>query len=238
MENLTHALYMAFAVMTFVIAFSVSLYLVNKMDTTAKSLVYTLDESNYYDTYSLKDIIKENDEEKNSKSRVVGIDTIIPTLYRYYKESFSVKILNKAGDILQYFDTTTEGDINSYSTSIDTGELDGEKKAERDRKKALATLYGEGKTANMFGAPWLANINNDAKSRVDMYINGTKGYINNSWVDYSSNNLNQYKNDKFKEIYTQYAYEGDTVQDENDDWVTLTGSKQVTTKIIIIYQQL
>lgn len=81
------------------------------------------------------------------------------------------------------------------------------------------------------------------------------GYINNTWVDYgrdcSHDNLvitekdgtlknkiylNNFKNRKFKEIYSQYAYEGDTITDESDELVTLTGSKQVSTKIVITYQ--
>jgi hypothetical protein len=88
----------------------------------------------------------------------------------------------------------------------------------------------------MYGAPWLGSINKDAKTRVDMYIYGGKGYINNVLVDYTSNNLMQYKNKYFKETYAQYAYEGDTITDENDELVTLTGSKQVSTKIVITYQ--
>ena len=105
MENLTHALYMAFAMAAFVIAFSVSLYLVNKLNTTTKSLVYNLDGS-YYDSFSLGQLIEDNEE--RNRSRIVGVDTIIPTLYRYYKESFAVKILDEDGNLLQYFDTIDE----------------------------------------------------------------------------------------------------------------------------------
>ena len=227
MENLTHALYMAFAAMTFVIAFSVSLYLVNKLNTTAKDVVYAVN-GEYYDSFALGDIISDN-EEKN-RSRIVGIDTIIPTLYRYYKESFAVKILGTDGTLLQIFDTTAEGDVNSAKV---TGE-----DSRTDRQKALLSLYDDsGKSCYMFGAPWLATINKDAKVRVDMYINGSKGYINNTFIDYSSNNLKNYKDRRFKETFTQYAYEGDTISDE-EGIVSLTGSKQISTKIIIIYQLL
>ena len=107
----------------------------------------------------------------------------------------------------------------------------------------------------MFGAPWLGSINKDAKTRIDMYISGSKGYINNTLVDYgrscsglaitstpengSKNDkiyLNNFKNRKFKEIFSQYAYEGDTVTDEFDELVSLTGTKQISTKIVITYQ--
>ena len=48
--------------------------------------------------------------------------------------------------------------------------------------------------------------------------------------------LNNFKNRKFKEIFSKYAYEGDTITDEMDELVTLTGSKKVSTKIVITYQ--
>lgn len=241
MENLTHAIYMAFAFLMFVIAFSVALFLVNGLNTTANTLVYTLD-GDYYDSFALGEIIENNNE--RNRSRIVGVDTIIPTLYRYYKENFAVKILDTDGTLLQYFDTTTEGNVNEAKATAEN--------LRTDEQKALLSLYdadNSGKAYSscyMFGAPWLANINKDAKTRIDMYVNGTKGYINNTLVDYLFEvgpqkklvSLNHYQDRQFKEIFTQYAYEGDTIKDENDELVTLTGSKQVSTKIIIIYQLL
>jgi len=227
MENLTHALYMAFAMAVFVIAFSLSLYLVNKLNATAKDIVYSI-EGSYYDSLSLNNLIEKN--EDRNRSRIVGIDTIIPTLYRYYKESFAVKILDADGTLLQYFDTTTEGDVNAAKATIT--------EQRTDKQKALLSLYDDsGKKCYMSGAPWLANINKDAKTRIDMYIRGGKGYINNTLVDFTSNNLKQYQTNQFKEIFTQYAYEGDTISDDSTgELVTLTGNKQISTKIIIIYQ--
>ena len=244
MENLTRALYMAVAMMLFVLAFSVTLYLVNKVNTTAKTLVYSI-EASYYDSLTLNELI-ENNEDRN-RSRIVGVDSIIPTLYRYYKESFAVKILDVDGKLLQYFDTTTEGDVNRAKMMIDNT-IDPSLSAEeiarlqkmKNKNEALLSLYdNSGNVCNMFGAPWLATINKDAKVRVDMYIYGKEGYINNTYVDYTSNNLMQYKDRQFKEVFTQYAYEGDTVSvGEGEELVTLTGSKQISTKIIITYQLL
>lgn len=237
MENLTHAIFMAFAFSTFVIAFSVSLFLINKLNSTAKTVMYSLDRP-YYDSFELGSVIEDNNEERN-RSRIVGIDTIIPTLYRYYKESFAVKILDEKGNLLQYFDTTTEGDVNSAKSYISSESETG--RLAENKRKALLSLYdNDTLTCYMFGAPWLGNITKDAKSRIDMYISGGKGFINDTLVDYSKegHNLKDYEKRKFREIFTQYAYEGDTITDENDELVTLTGSKQIATKIIIIYQLL
>lgn len=227
MENLSKALYLAFAMIIFVIAFSVSLFLVDKLNTTAKSIVYRLDYA-YYDSLSLDKLI-ENNEDRN-RSRIVGVDTIIPTLYRYYKESFAVEILDSSGNLLQYFDTTTEGDVNAAVATID----------KTNKQRAILKAYNQG-TAQMFGAPWLANIDRDAKTRVDMYISGKKGYINNVLVDYTGNNLKSHEGSKFKEIFTQYAYEGDTISSNPEDGgeiISLTGNKQIATKIIIIYKEI
>ena len=111
MENLSHAIYMAFAMLAFVVAFSVSLLLLSKLNSATNTIIYNLDGS-YFDSFSLGKLLQDNEKDKN-RSRIVGIDSIIPTLYRYYKESFAVKILDEDGNLLQYFDTTTEGDVNN-----------------------------------------------------------------------------------------------------------------------------
>ena len=54
----------------------------------------------------------------------------------------------------------------------------------------------------------------------------------------STLSLNYYKDRLFKETFAQYAYEGDTLTTEDDELETLTGSHQVSTKIIITYQLL
>ena len=235
MENLSHALYLAAAMLAFVVAFTAALILVNKLNSTASEIVYSLDGS-YYDSFSLRSLIEDN--EDRNRARIVGIDTIIPTLYRYYKESFAVKILDKDGNLLQYFDKTTEGDVNSAKNAAQNSATNT---AELNKRRALLALYdNQSLPCYMFGAPWLANVTRDAKTRVDMYIAGETGYINNVKIDYSSNNLLLYKGDKFKEIFTQYAYEGDTVTNPNDndeeEITAITGNKQIATKIIIIYQ--
>ena len=72
MENLTHAIYMAFAGLVLILAFSVSMYLVNKLNSTAKTVVNKLDDTSYYDTLSLTDWIGNNASNDYKVSRVVG----------------------------------------------------------------------------------------------------------------------------------------------------------------------
>lgn len=242
MENVTRALFMAFAMFVFIIALSYSMYMIRSLNSTSKTLMYRVDETNNYESIELKDLGSSDLNNDIRKARTVGIDTIIPTLYRYYKESYSVKILDEEGNLMQYFDTTTEGAVMTANSTLN----------KTNQQKALMSLYGTADSpGNLFGAPWMGNTNKDTKARLDMYISGTSGYINNTWVDYSAkyNNiensesegyiyLNYYKDRLFKETFSQYAYEGDTLTTEDDELETLTGSKQVSTKIVITYQLL
>ncbi len=248
MENVPRALYMAFAMFIFIVSLSYSMYMIRYLNTTSKTLMYRVDGTNRYESVELKDFDVSSVNNDIRKSRTVGIDTIIPTLYRYYKESYSVKILDEAGNLMQYFDTTTEGAVMTAMGTLENKRT--------PQQKALISLYGTADlSGNLFGAPWMGNTNKDTKARIDMYVSGEAGYINNTWVDYSLEYddivndskgkgldkyiyLNYYKDRLFKETFAQYAYEGDTLTTEDDELETLTGSHQVSTKIIITYQLL
>ena len=240
MENVTQALFMVFAMFVFVISLTYSMYMINALNYTAKTLMYNLDETNKYESMKLADLDDVNKDIK--KSRTVGIDTIIPTLYRYYKESYRVKILDEDGNLMQYFDTTNEGSVMTATNTLSSQRT--------SQQKALISLYGDStKPGYLFAAPWMGNTNKDTKARIDMYISGEAGYINNTFVNYSKEYsgikngeakkyiyLNYFKDRLFKETFVQYAYEGDTLTTEDDELESLTGSKQIATKIIIIYQ--
>ena len=243
MENVTHGLYLAFAMFAFIVGVTFAIYMINSLNSTVETVVYSIDETNYYDTVTLNELIEDSD---GNSYKVVTVDSIIPTLYRYYKESFCVKILDEDGDLLQMFDTTVEEEVN---TAYNTASL-----IRSDKQKALLELYDdETKVCYMYTAPWISGTDS-SKERIDMYIYGGSGYINNVWVDYSisysgyslGNNLkesnkiylNNFENRKFKEIFSEYSYEGDTIEVEGDEYETLTGTKQTSTKIVITYQLL
>lgn len=82
MENAVEALKMAFAVMVFVMALSVSMFAFNNVKDVADIVLYTQDETNYYEYQEAKG--------KAAENRIVGLETIIPTLYKYYNENYTV----------------------------------------------------------------------------------------------------------------------------------------------------
>lgn len=82
MENATQALIIAFTVLVFVIALTVSMVSLNSVKRVSDTILYTKDETNYYTYTDVKGKAKEN--------RIVGLETIIPTLYKYHKENYTV----------------------------------------------------------------------------------------------------------------------------------------------------
>ena len=226
MENAVESIIIAFAVIVFVIALSLTTFMLSKAMTTTETLVYYSDETNYYQNIEIAENISDTD---ILTKRQVSIDTVINSLYRYYKENFMVRIYNKTGELVQIFDTTLEGKIYSASGKISSKRTDEE--------KSLLLNFGRGKTANLFGAPWMGNTSKDAKSRVDLYISGQKGYINNALVNYSGKGLKDLETNIFEETFIQYMYSGQTISTgEGDGIETITGNTKEKDKIIIDYR--
>ena len=228
MENAVDAIKMGFGMIVFVIAMSAAMYLFTTATSTSKVLLYAADKTNYYDNVKI-------DKNSDFTNRTVNVETIIPTLYRYYKENFAVQIYDKEGNLTQVFDLNIEGKVRKASAIRDISRT--------AEQKALISLYGTPyagdvkKNPYLFEAPWIGNTSKDTKTRIDLYVNGKCGYINGTKVDYSSNNLKNFKNSKFKEQFTEYAYKGDTISSE-DGTETITGSSKIETKIVITYTEI
>ncbi len=224
MENVTRAIIMAFSMLIFVIGFSYSMYLINSLTTTSNTLLSSVNTKNYYDNIKVSG--------QDTTTRDVGIDTIISTLYRYYKENYAVKIYDD--DILiQVFDVNLEGKIARAAayTKSDDKELTSLKNSIYNEKSNKAYL---------FEAPWTGSTDEDTRARIDFFLNGTKGYINNTLVDYSTTGptgggfIANYGDRTFRESFVEYAYEGETISTE-EGVETITGNTQENSKIIITY---
>ena len=253
MDNAVQAIRMGFSMFIFALALTTAMYVFSICGNTAQAIVYYTDESNYYDNISLNG-------NSSVVSREVGFDTVIPTLYRYYKENFCVKIVDytgaysSEGQLIQIFDITTENKVNTaYKKS--NGNIASNRINDSERR--LLELYGDNSLTYLFGAPWNANALEYAKQRVDFFINGSVGYINNVKVDYSYDgnqpasgsignhpaNLKYYteyskNNNNFyiEESFVQYNYSGDTISvGEGENLETLTGNKIPESKIEITY---
>lgn len=101
MENAVDALKIAFGVLVFVIALTVAFALLSQAKATSDIMLFASDKTNYY-TYS-KDA-------ENAEGRIVGADVVISSLYRYYKESVVVRIVE--GTSITEFNTETDGGLS------------------------------------------------------------------------------------------------------------------------------
>lgn len=227
MENVTRALIIAFSMLIFVVGFSYSMYLINKLTTTSNTLLESVSTTKYYDNIEVKGDVG---------NREVGVDTIVPTLYRYYKENYAVKIIDSDAnnnELIQLFDVNIEGKI--AKAAADTRNTDKELISLKN------SIYNtKNNKAYLFEAPWTGSTDENTRARIDYFLNGTKGYINNTLVDYEATIgeggfLGQYGTKTFEESFVEYAYEGETISTENGV-ETITGSTRENSKIIITYK--
>ena len=86
MENATDALKMAFAVFVFIIALSISFYLLTQSKETADTVLFNSDKTNYYGHM---------EGSSTEYGREVGVDTILATLMKYQYENVVVKVDDK-----------------------------------------------------------------------------------------------------------------------------------------------
>lgn len=218
MENAVESIIIVFAVIVFVIALSMTTFMLSKAMTTTEDLIYFSDKTNYMQN------VKVNEGNILTK-RNVSIDTVINSLYRYYKENFMVRIYD-GDELVQVFDTTIEGKIYTAISKAESRRTNEE--------KALVKNYGSSSGANLFGAPWMGNTSRDAKYRVDLYVSGQNGYINNTLVEYEGNGLYSLGM-SFEETFIEYVYSGQTISTENGI-ESLTGNTKEKNKIIIDYK--
>lgn len=97
MENAVEALKIAFGVMIFVLALSMSISCFSQMNSAVQAIVTLRDRETEY-TYV----------EQSQGTRTVGIETIIPTMYRVYKENIEIYFLKADGTQLPLYYATSE----------------------------------------------------------------------------------------------------------------------------------
>lgn len=244
-ENASQALMMAFAMFVFIIALTLTMYLIGRITETAEVLTFHTDATNYYDNVAVVGT--------EGIERYVSTETVIPTLYRYYKENFCVKIYDATGAIVtgssetkpvlvQVLDVNLEGRVESASKKR---QLINDGTPEYYDAASLKLLYdNQADNLYMFGVPWLGSTDN-MKLRLDLLINGEAGYINNQLVDYRNHPVSRMIEEttitnsvattryQFKENFVSYSYSGETMTTEDGD-VLVTGASSKD-KIVITY---
>lgn len=232
MENAVDAIKIAFAVFVFVIALSVTIYMFTQAKTTSDLVLQASDVSEYMEYVELGDT--QNTATKNG-DRIVGLETIIPTLYKYYKENYTVIFRNENGTPMDLYVSQTNEDLWSK------GYNNKYYKNKSDLKKVCSFDVDEETSRR---EPWTAN-NEYYKKNLDMFLSGKEFKApSGNGMDYNYSNMNingwrrnhgfieEYKNRQFRESLGEYTY---NKVDSNNDGQTsgLTEVKEKKKRVII-----
>lgn len=230
MENATHALYMAFAVLIFVMALTISMVSFTNAKNTADVILYAKDETNYYEYTNVTGKADEN--------RIVGLETIIPTLYKYYKENYTVVFKQgnynyDTGNIAnwKYLPVYNTLANRNWQTSYNT--LMSKKYNVTNPSNEIFSFDLDEETLRH--EPWTGSYDR-IKNNLDCFLNGNT-YINpnnnTAYINYSKNPLMsggfiaKYKDAKFVETIAEYKYSSSQEQDSEVSSLTKEKSKRI-----------
>lgn len=252
MENAVEALKMVFAVMALVLALSVSIISFNKVKATSDIVLYSQDETNYYDYQGAIG--------KAAENRIIGLETIIPTLYKYYKENYTIifrqgNYNEETGEFgnLKYLPIYTTP--SNYKTSNGKNYLWG--KADGANKSTYDTLmqnkyssyftngYKELGNKEIFSfdleeetlrhEPWTGSYDKSMEN-LNCFLSG-QTYINPSnnsnYIKYDGF-INKYKNSKFVETTGEYTYSSSQAN-STEDGSTINSLVKEKKKRVIIF---
>ena len=147
MENASEALFMAFAVLVFVVALSIGISSFSLARQTTQAIVDRTDRD--FDYKYISSTL--NSEGKAMEIRTVGVETIVPALYRAYKENYIVRFYKE--------ENGTTNPLNIYKRKVngkmvETNEINLEKESIANQEKATLfidkVLYGGLKNVTSF----------------------------------------------------------------------------------------
>ena len=227
MENAVDALKMGFAVLVFTIALSLAMYMFSKARSVSEIVLHSLDISEYMEYESV---------EAGAETRIVGLETIIPTLYKYYKEDYTVIFRKASGKYLGLYNSDTNlwnpgkslanrvsGDY--YNKYFITGE---------DEKYIC---YFDQNEEDARHEPWTGNAEENKKF-LDTFLKGGYYYYPSGAGRYNLGTgfIAHYGTTKFKESIGEYKYNLST----NDVSSTYSGNTLLKDKKkrVIIYTKI
>lgn len=252
MENAVKALEMAFAVMVFIMALSVSMFAFNSAKATSDVMLYAQDETNYYDYQGATG--------KAAENRIVGMETIVPTLYKYYKENYTVLFrqgnYNEGTGEFSNLEPLCVYNTNSTSKTIKGIQLWG-KNYDNIMQGKYAPFFTNGydkelstyifsfdlEEETLRHEPWTGSYKK-ARENLDSFLSGKK-YNNpnngESYIDYSQPPLaaggftQKYKNNKFVETIGEYTYSGTQASNTEENGSSINSLVKQKKKRVIIF---
>lgn len=209
MENAVDALKIAAAVLVFVIAISSSFSLFGTAKHTADSIINMRDKQAYLEAaeldggilYTSTDAVADGRATgvNTNGDRIVSIEDVVSTMYRYSKEKYAVTIIKQDGTVVARYDSNTDNVMNHWYNIVDGKDSEGNNitgdqqktnfvnkiKDRIDNKYVnkssinlttsdLMNLYYidvEGNSSIQCGAPWYGN-EEEIKKKISCDLNG------------------------------------------------------------------
>lgn len=240
MENAVDALKIAFAMFVFVIAIALTFSIVGQARATSDTIFAINDKTNLYE------YVDSSEENASNKDRIVGFETILPTIYRYAKEQYAVTILDTDGTPIVRYDLYTEGFMQRWDEILknvrrtgDTIELDEIKERIKlvdeviQKETGKTNAIWSSMTTDSYQAGKLykgSNKNNGSIRTVAPWIgNANVDTIDRIKVDingteyekngikYEGKDLKQYKDRTFKEKFIEIQTSGTTITETDEE---------------------
>ena len=191
MENAVDALKIAFAVIVFSMALSLTVYMFSEARETADAVLHSSD---------ITEFIQYEEADYDGDTRLVGLETIVPTLYKYYKENYTVVFRNSTGYMTLYETNMTLPTeyLTKYNSSSSNFIYSFDVDEETKRNE-----------------PWTGS-REEYKKNIDKFLSGgvykypssatATGYDEYNYPGF----IDLYKDAKFIETLGEYAYNSDT----------------------------
>jgi len=219
MENAAEGLKYAFAIMVFVISISIAFMSISQAKAASDTITYAIDKTNFYPQFTSAQNGDNIDLQENGYTvmtvdpkgnRIVGVDTVISNLYKYYNEGFCVIINDVHGDRIAKFDNGSEGQSPWNGTS--------QNKIKRINAFLSGVIPTDGINGNKVG------------------FGGTSGKYGLGYWSIAEKPFNTYiiNNTTFTEKFVQVNTEGNVLTAEDGSTIQLT-SAAVVQKIFITY---
>lgn len=232
MENAVEGLKLAFAVLLLTMALSLTIAFFSKARTTGEMVLQSSDKTAYYDytRYSIP--------QDTSGNRIVGYETIIPTLYKYDKERYKVTFKSGTYDS-GTGDVTITGPLSIYKTSSTRANWNKNYTNDYDGRTTNSSVYNTLDICSFDiieetqrNEPWVGSTE-QVKLHLDAIFGGISYKLPQNpleSISYAGNPLSK-RNNKFVEQIGEFT----TTSSEDDDGTeSITGNK-TTKKRIITY---
>lgn len=181
MENAVDALKIAFAIFVFVIALSLAMSTIGRARATSDVVFHVNDKTEFMDYVTEEDV--------NTEDRIVGMETIIPTIHRYAKEQFAVSIFDTDGNPIVRYDLWTEGIMPNWNLVLKNLTKEDSKKDTGLTATYLEVQNRLGRIQDIVNVTLNKgrNENFDVKSTINQYysvVSGNKDITYRSTLDW------------------------------------------------------